>query len=337
MLYPDLAREIADFNEAYIHHFYFSPATFQPLAERAVKDPSFPLEGMEELRSSQLNCLISHLPVLQSFKTMTRLNKMPIKLHYQLESCFDGLVENLHRAITETKGDSSEVLRAREFARKAHGNQKYGDKPYLHHLERVVEILRPFDNEDLQIIAYLHDVLEDTAITEAEIEQAFGEYIAHSVFLLSDESGRTRKIRKAATNGKLTGVRPPYLPVLIVKAADRLANLRACAADENRKNSIDIWKRGRHSAGRFTGRGSVKSSGRRSIKFTGRTGVPKRRSRNLVPLVISDPGILFPAMKEKSSPSLSTIWEGACGIRDIPIFIGPFIPKDPPTAIPIPP
>jgi len=55
--------------------------------------------------------------------------------------------------------------------------------------------------------------------------------VAGCVELLTDEPGATRKIRKAKTYAKLATVGQDFELALIVKTADRLANVRACVED----------------------------------------------------------------------------------------------------------
>jgi (p)ppGpp synthase/HD superfamily hydrolase len=126
--------------------------------------------------------------------------------------------------------------RARVFAALWHGDQKYGDQPYLAHLDAVAEILAPY-GPAVQAIGYLHDVAEDTPITARDLELTFGWRIAWAVSLVTDEAGRNRRERKAGTNVKLAGIgnSDEDRPALIVKAADRLANLRASSADDGSK------------------------------------------------------------------------------------------------------
>ena len=62
---------------------------------------------------------------------------------------------------------TEEVKRAREFAIKAHGDQMYGDEPYIVHLDEVAGILHEFGIMETiftnaYIVAYLHDTIEDT-------------------------------------------------------------------------------------------------------------------------------------------------------------------------------
>jgi guanosine-3',5'-bis(diphosphate) 3'-pyrophosphohydrolase len=70
----------------------------------------------------------------------------------------------------------TEILKyVRDFADKAHGSQvrKYSGDRYIVHPVRVMEMVREH-TDDLPVLAaaLLHDVLEDTSVTEAEIEAA---------------------------------------------------------------------------------------------------------------------------------------------------------------------
>ena len=127
---------------------------------------------------------------------------------------------------------------ARAFAIDAHGGQRYGEHPYVVHLDEVVAILHAFvvaPGPELLVIGYLHDVVEDTPVTLTQVGQRFGEGVARCVDLLTDAPGRNRKERKAATYARLAEV-PPDAPegrALVVKAADRLANARRCVADDS--------------------------------------------------------------------------------------------------------
>ena len=121
---------------------------------------------------------------------------------------------------------------AREFAIQAHGSQRYGDRPYAFHLDAVASILEPH-GLTAQVIGYLHDTIEDTAATPEQIEAQFGPFVAGCVSILTDEPGPDRKARKVLTYAKMAASAPEYALALTVKAADRLANIRACVADSN--------------------------------------------------------------------------------------------------------
>jgi (p)ppGpp synthase/HD superfamily hydrolase len=122
---------------------------------------------------------------------------------------------------------------ARSFAIKAHGDQRYGDRPYAFHLDAVAALASPY-GDDAVAVAYLHDTVEDTATTLEEIEREFGPQISAYIALLTDEPGSNRKERKAKTYAKLAQVHGLHELALVVKAADRLANVRACMEDRKR-------------------------------------------------------------------------------------------------------
>ncbi len=139
-----------------------------------------------------------------------------------------------------------EVQRARAFARAAHGDQRYGVHPYVVHLDDVVGILSGLAEADeaTLISGYLHDVVEDTEVSAAEVEREFGAVVARCVELLTDAPGANRKQRKAATYARLAEVSTdaPEARALVVKVADRLANVRRSVDDQNQR-LIELYRR----------------------------------------------------------------------------------------------
>ncbi len=116
---------------------------------------------------------------------------------------------------------------ARDFAIKSHGNQKYGVYPYEIHLGNVVAVLMRFNvdltskyNLNLLTAAWLHDVLEDTEVTETELTKKFGNVVTAIVCALSDDKGDSRAERKANFYTKISGNED----AVIVKLADRISN-----------------------------------------------------------------------------------------------------------------
>lgn len=114
------------------------------------------------------------------------------------------------------------VAAARLFATLAHDKQKYGSKPYMYHVEKTVSFLKKYTSDETMIIAaYLHDVVEDTGTSLAEIEEIFGKRVRDIVDGVTDEPGETRAIRKHRTLAKTARLAGS----VAVKLADRLANV----------------------------------------------------------------------------------------------------------------
>lgn len=82
------------------------------------------------------------------------------------------------------------VNRATALALKAHHGQinKHDGEPYILHVHRVAMAVSHLLPEVIAT-AWLHDTLEDTALTFSEIEAAVGEEVAHAVQLLTKQKG----------------------------------------------------------------------------------------------------------------------------------------------------
>ena len=88
---------------------------------------------------------------------------------------------------------SSLISKAKTFAFAAHNaigqRRKYTDEPYTTHLERVATLVASVvDDEAMIAAAYLHDTVEDTAVTMTDITEAFGPDVAYLVTYLTDVS-----------------------------------------------------------------------------------------------------------------------------------------------------
>lgn len=131
--------------------------------------------------------------------------------------------EKLLAALREREPrEQSMVESARAYALRAHGDQGYGPMPWAWHFDHVAE-LASRHGERAQVLAYLHDVLEDTSVTFDDLVEEFGRVVAEEVEMLSDPSG-TRKERHA---GMCARMRTAPAHVVTVKACDRLVNVRA--------------------------------------------------------------------------------------------------------------
>jgi (p)ppGpp synthase/HD superfamily hydrolase len=117
------------------------------------------------------------------------------------------------------------VHNALQFAIFAHGNQMYGNFPYIVHLSDVHKILREYHYDDEEILAasFLHDTIEDCGVSREMIEARFGEKVAKYVWAVSG-FGANRKERKADMLAKLQD----FPKAVSLKMADRYANILNC-------------------------------------------------------------------------------------------------------------
>jgi len=122
------------------------------------------------------------------------------------------------------------VLKAREFAAKAHAGvfRKWSGEPYIEHPKRVAERLAAMGfPEKVVAAAYLHDVIEDTPVSEAEIAAAFGPEVAALVAEVTKPIVKANRAgRKAAFRAHLA--KSSYFGASI-KLSDELDNSRNVA------------------------------------------------------------------------------------------------------------
>ena len=142
--------------------------------------------------------------------------------------------------------------RAYVYAMKAHGEQKRasGD-PYFSHPLEVAAILTDLKLDDATIAAaLLHDTIEDTHATRAEIDELFGEDIGGLVEGLTKLAKLdlvTKEAKQAENLRKLLLAIADDVRVLLVKLADRLHNMRTLGhmpSDARRRTAeetIDIY------------------------------------------------------------------------------------------------
>lgn len=93
------------------------------------------------------------------------------------------------------------ITRAADFARDAHNRigqlRKYSNLPYITHPQAVANIVATVtDDANTIAVAWLHDVVEDTEVTIAQIDARFGKDIAGLVADLTKVSKGTGEIRK---------------------------------------------------------------------------------------------------------------------------------------------
>lgn len=91
--------------------------------------------------------------------------------------------------------------RAKEFASYHHARinqrRKYTGEPYITHPEAVAEIVRAVPHtEEMLAAAWLHDTVEDTEATFAEVEAMFGVEVCCLVEQLTDVSSAHDGLRE---------------------------------------------------------------------------------------------------------------------------------------------
>lgn len=127
---------------------------------------------------------------------------------------------------------SDHITNARLQAKEAHGNQKYGDRPYVGHLDDVFQVLQKHGVQDQAMLcaAYLHDTVEDTDMTLEHIALMFGSRTQELVWAVTNPAEGNRASRHTETYPRITrtGATP-------LKLADRIANVTSCLADNNTK------------------------------------------------------------------------------------------------------
>ncbi|MDH5596651.1 MAG: bifunctional (p)ppGpp synthetase/guanosine-3',5'-bis(diphosphate) 3'-pyrophosphohydrolase [Candidatus Peregrinibacteria bacterium] len=129
------------------------------------------------------------------------------------------------------KLDEERVLKAFEYAKKAHeGQKRENGAPYIEHPLEVTKILLQLKpDEDSIIAALLHDVLEDNeSITAEDIRPLFGE----RVIPLLKGMEKLGKIYYQGEERQIENLRKMFLAmakdirVILIKLCDRLHNMR---------------------------------------------------------------------------------------------------------------
>lgn len=129
------------------------------------------------------------------------------------------------------------IIKAKVFARKAHAGlgiiTTSGDeKPQIEHLQEVADLVWASGGTDAEIAAsWLHDSVEDTPVTLADIQETFGQEVADIVRGLTDEieivhlSNSERKAKQAER------IKNENDSVKRIKIADQISNVRLMVLD----------------------------------------------------------------------------------------------------------
>src|SRR5579875_3724679 len=131
--------------------------------------------------------------------------------------------------------DGSWLMRVYEVADRAHGGQRRASgESYIVHPLAVADILADLEMDRETIAAaLLHDVVEDTALSNEEVSEQFGAEIAA---LVDGVTKLTRIPYQSKEDAQVENLRKMFLAmakdirVIIIKLADRLHNMRTLSS-----------------------------------------------------------------------------------------------------------
>ncbi len=150
------------------------------------------------------------------------------------------------------KGSVTAINRAYDTSREAHRHQtRTTGESYITHPVAVASVVADIGLDEASIVAaLLHDAVEDTELTLADISQVFGEEVAaivDGVTKLDRLQFDSQEAQQAATMRKMLVAMARDLRVLIIKLADRLHNMRTLASSSPDKQqrvaqeTLDIY------------------------------------------------------------------------------------------------
>ena len=139
------------------------------------------------------------------------------------------------KAFQYSKEDQEKILAAAIYADQLHGDQKRkSGEPYIIHPLAVGSILIQLGMDADTICAgLLHDVVEDTSATLADIEEKFGPEVAlmvDGVTKISRLKSESKSLQEAETIRKMFFAMGKDMRVIIIKLSDKLHNMRTLSS-----------------------------------------------------------------------------------------------------------
>jgi len=120
------------------------------------------------------------------------------------------------------------ITKAAHFAAQAHREQRRKDEhatPYINHLAEVAHLLAAAGCDSAVIAAgYLHDTIEDVAVTYEMLHMEFGPQIADLVLAVTDDKLLEKQVRKQLQVEHALRASPE---IAALKMADKISNLRS--------------------------------------------------------------------------------------------------------------
>jgi GTP diphosphokinase / guanosine-3',5'-bis(diphosphate) 3'-diphosphatase len=183
--------------------------------------------------------------------------------------------------------DLDVLARAYRFSAASHqGQQRASGEPYLSHPLEVANLLVDFKMDVTTVTAgLLHDVLEDTTATKADLEREFGGEIAElvdGVTKIGKLAFSSREERQAENFRKMLVAMARDLRVLMIKLADRLHNMRTLdylPSDKAKKiaqETLDIYAPLAHRLGMAKVKAELEDLGLRTLNPADYVDLQKR-------------------------------------------------------------
>jgi len=156
----------------------------------------------------------------------------------------DTLYDTLEKALdaSDIRLDKTRIEDAYLLAKQKHeGQMRESGEPYITHPVHVAIILIQMECDgDTVIAALLHDVLEDTDTSKADLRKRFGSDVAElvdGVTKLSRISFSTKEEQQVENIRKMLLAMAKDIRVILIKLADRLHNMRTigCLPDAKRR------------------------------------------------------------------------------------------------------
>ena len=178
-------------------------------------------------------------------------NIKPMKEFESPEKLYDELIASVRKYHPST--DISLIEKAYHVARDAHeGQARKSGEPYIIHPLCVAIILAELELDKETIVAgLLHDVVEDTVMTDEQIAQEFGDEVAllvDGVTKLGQLSYDADQVEVLAENlRKMFLAMAKDIRVILIKLADRLHNMRTLKymtpekQKEKARETMDIY------------------------------------------------------------------------------------------------
>ena len=168
----------------------------------------------------------------------------------KIEYTIDDIVNKMKK--NNKKTDTKLILKAYNFAKENHGDQKRkSGEPYIIHPLQVAYILAELELDDSSICAaLLHDVVEDTSVTHEDLVNEFGTEIAEmvdGVTKLSKLNYESVEEEQVENYRKMFLAMGKDIRVIMIKLADRLHNMRTLkylSRDRqiaNAKETMDLY------------------------------------------------------------------------------------------------